>query len=76
MVNEMIRRGAGMHARPRMLRRILRRLGRSYSKPRPVPRKTAPAGEQNMFKERVKRAILGVSGHWYAVLTVERDKCY
>ena len=52
MVNEMIRRETGRHARPRTLRRILRRLGLSYSKPRPVPRKTAPAEEQDMFKEK------------------------
>ena len=43
MVNEMLRRETGRHAKPRTLRRILRRLGLSYSKPRPVPRKTAPA---------------------------------
>ena len=71
MVNEMIRRETGRHARPRTLRRILRRLDLSYSKPRPVPRKTAPAEEQNMFKERVKRTILGVSGHGYAMLAVD-----
>ena len=71
MVNEMIRRETGRHARPRTLRRILLRLGLSYSKPRPVPRKTAPAEEQDMFKERVKRTILGVSGHGYAVLAVD-----
>ena len=71
MVNEMLRRETGRHAKPRTLRRILRRLGLSYSKPRPVPHKTAPAGEQNMFKERVKRTILGVSGHGYAVLAVD-----
>ena len=71
MVNEMIRRETGRHARPRTLRRILRRLGLSYSKPRPVPRKTAPAEEQDMFKERVKMTILGVSGHGYAVLAVD-----
>ena len=45
----------------RTLRRILRRLGLSYSKPRPVPHKTAPMEEQNMFKERMKRTILGVA---------------
>ena len=67
----MIRRETGRHARPRTLRRILRRLGLSYSKPRPVPRKTAPTEEQDMFKERVKRTILGVSGHGYAVLAVD-----
>ena len=71
MVNEMIRRETGRHARPRTLRRILRRLGLSYSKPRPVPHKTAPAEEQDMFKESVKRTILGVSGHRYAVLAVD-----
>ena len=71
MVNEMIRRETGRHARPRTLRRILRRLGLSYSKPRPVPRKTAPTEEQDMFKERVKRTILGVSGHGYAVLAID-----
>ena len=69
--NEMLRRETGRYAKPRTLRRILRRLGLSYSKPRPVPRKTAPAGEQNMFKERVKRTILGVSGHGYAVFAVD-----
>ena len=58
MVNEMIRREAGRHARPRTLRKILRRLGLSHSKPRPVPRKTATAEGQDMFKERVKRTIL------------------
>ena len=36
-----------------------------------MPRKTAPAEEQGMFKERVKRTILGVSGHGYAVLAVD-----
>ena len=71
IVNEVIRRETGRHARPRTLRRILRRLGLSYSKPRPVPRKTAPAEEQDMFKEMVKRTILGVSGHGYAVLAVD-----
>ena len=71
MVNEMIRRETGRHTRPRTLRRILRRLGLSYSKPRPVPRKTAPTEEQDMFKESVKRTILGVSGHGYAVLAVD-----
>ena len=72
MVNEMVRRETGRHARPRTLRRILRRLGLSYSKPKQVPRKTAPAEEQNMFKERVQRTILGVSGHGYAVLAVDK----
>ena len=71
MVNEMIRRETGRHARSRTLRRILRRLGLSYSKPRPVLRKTAPVEEQDMFKERVKRTIRGVSGHEYAVLAVD-----
>ena len=71
MVNEMIRMETGRHARPRTLQRILRRFSLSYSKPRPVPRKTAPAEEQDMFKERVKRTILGVSGHGYAVLAVD-----
>ena len=59
------------HAKPCTLRRILRRLGLSYSKPRPVPRKTAPVEEQNMFKEKTGRTILGESGHGYAVLTVD-----
>ena len=71
MVNEMIRMETGRHAKPSTLRRILHRLGLSYSKPRPVPCKTAPTGEQNMFNERVKRTILGVSGHGYAVLAVD-----
>ena len=71
MVNEMTRRETGRHARPRTLQKILRHLDLSYSKPRPVPRKTAPAEEQDMFKERVKRTILGMSGHGYAVLAVE-----
>ena len=79
----MIGRETSRHAKPRTLRRILRRLGLSYSKPRPVPRKTAPAGEQNMFKERVKRGILGalVSGrtqvhvlHWDMYPNMERGK--
>ena len=67
-VDGMNRGETGRHARPRTLRRILRRLGLSHSKPGPVPRKTAPAGEQDMFKERMKRTILSVSGHGYAVL--------
>ena len=71
MVNEMIRRETGRPAGSHTLRRILRRLGLSYSKPRPVPRKTAPAEEQDMFEERVKRTILGVSGHGYAVPAVD-----
>ena len=67
----MIKRETGRHAKPRTLRRILRHLGHSYSKPRPVPCKTAPAEEQEAFKERVKKTILGVSGHGYAVLAVD-----
>ena len=63
MVNEMIRRETCRHAKLRTLRRILCRLGLSYSKPRPVPRKTAPAWEQDTFKEKTKRTILGMSGH-------------
>ena len=60
MINEMIRRETGRRAKPHTLRRILRRLGLSYSKPRPVPRKTAPAWEQDTFKEKTKRTILGM----------------
>ena len=71
MVDEMIRRETGRHAMSRTLRRILRHLGHSYSKPRPVPRKTALAEEQNMFKEMVKKTIVGVSGHEYALLAVD-----
>ena len=71
MVNEMIRRETGRYARPRTPRRILRCLGLSYSKPRPVSRKTAPAEEQDMFKEMVKKTILCVSGHGYAVLAMD-----
>ena len=71
MASEMIRREVGMHARPCTLRRILRYLGISHSKLRPVPRKTAPAEEQKAFKERIRRMILGVSGHGYAVLAVD-----
>ena len=67
----MIRRETGRHAKPRTLRRILRRPGHSCSKPRPVPRKTAPAEEQGVFKEMVKKTIMGVSGHGYAVLAVD-----
>ena len=51
----------------------MRRLGLSYSRPRPVPRKTAPAEEQDMFKKSVKRTILYVSGHGYAVLAVNES---
>ena len=71
MINEMIRREIGRHARPRTLRRILLRLGLFYSKSRPVPHKTAPAEEQEAFKERTKRMILGVPGHGYTVLAVD-----
>ena len=71
MVSEMIRKETGRHTRPRTLRRILHRLGLSHSKPRPVPRKTTPAEEQDMFKERMKGMILGMSGHGYAVLAVD-----
>ncbi len=49
MVNEMIRRETGRHARLRTLRRILRRLDLSYSKSRPVPRKTVSAEEQGRY---------------------------
>ena len=73
MVNELIRMETGRRAKPRTLRGILHRLGLSYSKPKPVPRKTASAEEQNMFKERVKRTILGVSEHGYAVFAVNEQ---
>ena len=68
MVNEMIRRKAGMYARPRTLRRILRCLGLSYFKPRLVPRKTAPAWEQDTFKEKTKGRFVSVHyGEWYSM---------
>ncbi len=71
IINKMIRMETGRYAKLRTLQGILHRLGLSYSKPRPVPHKTATAWEQDTFKEKTKRTILGMSGHGYAVLAVD-----
>ena len=62
MVNEMIRRETGRHAKPRTLRRILRRLGLSY--PSPGRCRTRPPLQGNKTCQgKGKRTISG-----YAVL--------
>ena len=66
----MIRMEIGRYAKPYTLRRILWRLGLSYSKSRSVSRKTTSA-EQEALKEKMRRMILDVSGHEYAVLAVD-----
>ena len=67
MVIEMIRPETGRFARPRTLRRILRHCSScSYSKPRTVPRKTAPAEEQWHVQGKGKKDDSGRGpGHGY-----------
>ena len=45
MVLEMVRKRLGISCRVRTLKRVLRRLGFSYSKPRPIPDKSASEAE-------------------------------
>ncbi len=58
----------GMGASARTLRRVLRRLGFSYTKPRPVPRRSATAEEQKRFKEETTESILGMISSGRTVL--------
>ena len=52
MVQEMLRERFGISYRMRMLKRMLGRLGFSYSKPRPIPDKSTSKAEQEKFKEQ------------------------
>ena len=65
MVLEMVRKRLGISCRVRTLKRVLRRLGFSYSKPRPIPDKSASEAEQEEFKQETAGLLeeMGKQGH-------------
>ena len=68
MLLDAIRGRIGTCTSARTLRRALRRIGFSYTKPRPVPRRSATAEDQKRFKEETAESILGMVSDGYAVL--------
>ncbi len=68
MLLEAIRRRIGTSTSARTPRRVLHRLRSSYTKPRPVPRRSATAEDQKRFKEETAESILGMVSDGYAVL--------
>ena len=65
MVLEMVRKRLGISCRVRTLKRVLRRLGFSYSKPRPIPDRSASEAEQEEFKQETAGLLeeMGKQGH-------------
>ena len=57
MVLEMVRKRFGTSCRVRTLKRVLRRLGFSYNKPRPIPDKSASKTEQEEFKQETAKLL-------------------
>ena len=72
MVLEMVRKRLGISCRVRTLKRVLRRLGFSYSKPRPIPDRSASEAEQEEFKQETAGLLeeMGKQGH--AVMVCDR----
>ena len=62
---EMVRKRLGISCRVRTLKRVLRRLGFSYSKPRPIPDRSASEAEQEEFKQKTAGLLeeMGKQGH-------------
>ena len=56
------------HCRPRTLRRLLRRMGFSYVKPRTVPRKSASKMEQEEFMKQCRHLVSEKSAEDYTML--------
>ena len=68
LILEMIRRTFGLDCcKARTLRRMLKKIGFSYRKPRPVPPKSASKSEQEEFKARAGRKAGDLANEGYAV---------
>ena len=68
LILEMIRRTFGLDCcKARTLRRMLKKIGFSYRKPRPVPPKSASKSEQEEFKARAGRKAGDLASEGYAV---------
>ncbi len=67
LVLEMIRRKFGMDCKERTLRRMLKRIGFSYRKARPVPPKSASKSEQEEFKAAAGKRARDLANEGYAV---------
>ena len=65
---DVIRGRIGTGTSARTLRRALHRIRFSYTKPRPVPRRSATAEGQKRFKEETAESILGMVSNGHAVL--------
>ena len=57
MVLEKVRERFGISCEVRTLRRVLKRLGFSYRKPRPIPDKSASKEEQEKFKQETAKIL-------------------
>ena len=68
MLLDVIRGRIGTGTSARTLRRALHRIRFSYTKPRPVPRRSAAAEEQKRFKEETAESILDMVSNGHAVL--------
>ena len=68
MIAEVITKKLKKHCRPRTLRRLLRRMGFSYVKPRTVPRKSASKMEQEEFMQQCKQLVSEKSAEGHTML--------
>ena len=71
MVLVMVRKGFGISCRVRTLKRAPGRLGFSYSKPRPIPDKSAPKAEREEFKQETVGLLEEVSKQGHAVMACD-----
>ena len=68
MIAEVITKKLKKHCRPRTIRRLLRRMGFSYVKPRTVPHKSASKMEQEEFMQQCKQLVSEKSAEDYTML--------
>ncbi len=67
MVMELIMKKFGMTCNSHTLKRAMRRMGFSYSKPRPIPDKSASEEEQEKFKQETADMIRAAGRQGYVV---------
>ncbi len=67
MVMELVMKKFGMTFNPYTLKRAMRRMGFSYSKPRPIPDKSASEEEQEKFKQETADMIREAGRQGYVV---------
>ena len=67
MVMDLVMKKFGMTCNSHTLKRVMRRMGFSYGKPRPIPDKSASEEEQEEFKQETADMIRGARRQGYAV---------